>query len=105
MKLAAVCITHVDDFDCNSNYHFMISTALRTVKLLATVMSDPSNKEIAMLQLQEWLSYSNSANPSFLFIAAVMNMIDDNIKGAIKLLQQPASMEGYVLKFLPFNVI
>lgn len=92
--MAAIHALPVVDFDCNTNYHFMISAALRTVKLLATVMSDPSNKEIAMLQLQEWLSYSTSTNPSFLFIAAVMNMIDDNIKGAIKLLQQPTSMEG-----------
>lgn len=72
----------------------MIVAALRAVKLLATVMSDPSNKEIAMLQMEEWLrDYAALSNQSVRFIAAVLYMMDDNIKEAIKLMQAATNME------------
>lgn len=73
--------------------HFLI-VALRAVKLLATVMSDPSNKEIAILQMQEWLgNAAASSNATLRFIAAILYMFDDNLKDAIKLLVPSLNME------------
>jgi coatomer subunit epsilon len=68
--------------------------ALRAVKLLATVMKDPSDREIAMLQLQEWLEDPTASNNATLkFIAAILYMHDNNLKEAIKLITPPANME------------
>ena len=72
----------------------ILIVALRAVKLLATVMSDPSNKEIAILQMQEWLGDSAaSSNATLRFIAAILYMFDDNLKDAIKLLVPSLNME------------
>jgi hypothetical protein len=57
-------------------------------------MSDPSNKEIAMLQLQEWLSDPSAAsNPSVRLIATILYMLDNNVKEALKLLNVATTME------------
>ena len=74
--------------------HNILTVALRAVKLLATVMSDPSNKEIAILQMQEWLGDSAaSSNATLRFIAAILYIIDENLKDAIKLLVPSLNME------------
>jgi coatomer protein complex subunit epsilon len=75
-----------------------VPVSLRAVKLLATVMSDPSSKEIALLQLQEWLSDPAAAsNTSLQLIAAILYILDDNVKEAIKLMHHGVNMEQNAL--------
>jgi coatomer protein complex subunit epsilon len=67
---------------------------LRAIKLLATFFSDPSSKEIAMLQLQEWLQDPvASANTTLQLVAAILYIHDDNMKEAIKCVRNGANME------------
>ena len=57
-------------------------------------MSDSSKQEIAMLQLEEWLNDSSASNNASLrFIAAVLYVMDNNIKSAIKLMQASTNLE------------
>lgn len=67
---------------------------LLAVKLLATFLKDPSTKETALLQIQEWLTDANAANSTTLqLVAATLFLHDDNIKEAIKLLRHALNME------------
>jgi coatomer protein complex subunit epsilon len=61
-------------------------------------MSDPSSKEIAILQLQEWLGDAAAAsNTSLSLIAAVLYILDDNLNEAIRLMHQGINMEQNAL--------
>lgn len=73
---------------------YILFAALRAIKLLASVLSSPSNKDIAMMQLLEWLGDSSAnANSTLRFVAAILYMFDDNLKEAIKIMGPPTNME------------
>ena len=75
----------------------MVATGLLAIKLLATYMENPSTKEIALLQVNEWLSdVQASGNKTLKIIAATLYMYDDNWKEAFKALGTPSTMEQYV---------
>jgi coatomer protein complex subunit epsilon len=57
----------------------------RAIKLLATYMREPSSRDTAKFQMEEWLGDSTvSNNTSLRMIAAMMYMHDDNWKEAMK---------------------
>jgi hypothetical protein len=57
-------------------------------------LGDPSTKEIAMLQMKEWLSDPTAANSKTLRImAATLFMHDDNCKEAMKAISSCSNME------------
>jgi len=64
------------------------------VKLLASFLSNPNTKDIAILQIQEWMSDSNAANNSTLqLVAAIIHTQDGNIKEAIKAISNKSNIE------------
>ena len=68
------------------------------MKLLASFMSDPSSKDVVILQMQEWMSdASASSNSTMQLVAAIIYMHDDNIKEAIKTVHHGVTMEQYAL--------
>mmetsp|Transcript_36745 Transcript_36745/g.37398 ORF Transcript_36745/g.37398 Transcript_36745/m.37398 type:complete len:238 (+) Transcript_36745:3-716(+) len=72
--------------------------ALRAVKLLASFMADPSTKELALMQMQEWMTDPVASNTATLqLISAILYMHDDNIKDAIKVIRHGVSMEQCAL--------
>ena len=71
-----------------------LNLGLLAIRLLATYLNDPSTKEIAMLQMKEWLSDSSAANSKTLrIIAATLYMYDDNCKEAMKTIGTLANFE------------
>lgn len=71
---------------------------LRAVKLLATYLEDPSSKEIAVLQLNEWLSDPvASGNKTLKMMAATLFLHEDNVKEAYKAIGNPSTLEQYAL--------
>eukprot|EP01041_Mallomonas_annulata_P005927 gene5927-11959_t len=72
--------------------------ALRAIKLLASFLSDPSTKEIALMQMQEWMTDSAAAsNTTLQLVSAILYMHDDNIKDAIKSVRHGSSLEQCAL--------
>jgi hypothetical protein len=55
-------------------------------------MSNPSNKDIALLQLKEWLS-SGESNSTLQIIGAIIFMYEDDLKEAIKCIHKTNNME------------
>ena len=107
-KLPPHLVTEKQEFIYRSylaleQYHIILSEikdspktpiSLLAVKLLASFMKDPSTKETALLQMQEWLSDPNAANSTTLqLVAATLYIHDDNIKEAIKILHHGVNME------------
>lgn len=73
-------------------------TALKAIKLLATVMSDSSRKDIAMAQIQEWLNDAAlCGNTTLQLVAAIFYMHDDNLKEAVKLVHRGVNLEQNAL--------
>jgi hypothetical protein len=67
---------------------------LQAIRLLATYLSNPSTKEIAILQVKEWLADITASNSKTLrIIAATLFMHDDNCKDAIKAISSLSNME------------
>jgi hypothetical protein len=67
---------------------------LRAIKLLATYLDNPSNKEIALLQMREWLSDPVAAgNKTVQIIAATLFIQEDNVKEAFKVIKNGTNME------------
>jgi hypothetical protein len=61
---------------------------------LATFLSDPSSKEAAKFQMEEWLSDQTVfLNPTLRIIAAILHMYDDNCREAIKNVRFEKNME------------
>lgn len=57
-------------------------------------MNNPSTKEIAILQMKEWLTDPTAANSKTLRImAATLFMHDDNCKEAMKAISSCSNME------------
>jgi len=73
------------------------SIGLRAVKLLATVLADPSRKESALVQVQEWMSDASVSSNSLKLVAAMLYMYDDNLKDALKAIRNPSDMEQHAL--------
>mmetsp|Transcript_4254 Transcript_4254/g.5848 ORF Transcript_4254/g.5848 Transcript_4254/m.5848 type:complete len:298 (+) Transcript_4254:21-914(+) len=74
------------------------SVGLRAIKLLATYLENPSNNEIVMLQMKEWLSNPvASGNKTVQIIAATLFMYEDNMKEAFKVIKSGSSMEQHAL--------
>ena len=68
--------------------------ALRAIKLLATFLSDPSSKEAAKFQIEEWLSNQTvNLNTTLRLVSAIMHMYDENMKEAMKQLCLESNME------------
>jgi hypothetical protein len=69
-------------------------SGLLAIKLLATFFENPSTKEIALLQMKEWLSDPSASNSKTLRImAATLYIYDDNCKDAMKAVSASANME------------
>lgn len=74
------------------------AVGLRAIKLLATYLSEPTAREVAKLQLEEWLKDpAASTNATVRLIAAILNMHDDNCKEAIKHVRFERSLEQSAL--------
>lgn len=64
------------------------------IKLIATYLDNPNTKDIALLQMKEWLSDSNAIkNKTLQIMAATLYMYDGNFKDAIKTISGCANME------------
>ena len=62
--------------------------------MLASFLSNQNTKDIAILQIQEWMSDSNAANNSTLqLVAAIIYTHEGNIKEAIKAISNKSSIE------------
>lgn len=71
---------------------------LLAIKLLATFLDNPSTKEIAILQVKEWLNDSTASNSKTLrIIAAILYMHDDNCKEAVKAISSTSNFEQRAL--------
>lgn len=79
-----------NNFDASEPFRL----GLRAIKLLATYMNDASSKEIAMLQMREWLSDPvASGNKTVQIIAANLFICEDNLKEAFKVIKNGSNME------------
>ena len=73
-------------------------SSLQAVKLLARYLSQPQDKEIILITLNEWLSGQQTGNPSTLqLIAALIYMHEDNTKEALRCIHLGATMEQLAL--------
>lgn len=74
------------------------SVNLRAIKLLAQYLSNPATKDVALSQIQEWLSDPvASSNTTIQLISAIIYVYDDNLKEAITSIHQPSNMEQHAL--------
>ncbi|KAJ1430982.1 vesicle coat complex COPI, epsilon subunit [Ochromonadaceae sp. CCMP2298] len=88
-------------------YHIILSevadspntpVGLQAIKLLATFLDNPSTREIAILQMKEWLADPSASNSRTLqMIAATLYMHEDNCKEAMKAVCATANMEQRAL--------
>ena len=87
-------------------YHIILSeikdvaatpVGLRAVKFLAQYLSDNSQKDAALAQVQEWLADMSVSSNSLKLIAAVLYMHDDNMKDALKAIKNPTDLEQHAL--------
>jgi len=87
------------------NHRFVLSdikdsapTALLAVKLLATYLSNPENKDIALITVKEWMSDGNSAtNPVLQLVAATIYYHEENYEEAMRCVYQSNSLEGLAM--------
>lgn len=71
-----------------------LPVSLRAVKLLATFMHQKDMREVALMQLQEWMQDSSSANDTTLqMVAATMRLHNDETMEAIKVLGHGTTLE------------
>lgn len=75
------------------------SVGLRAIKLLAAYFESPDrNREIALQQLNEWLSDPiASVNKTVMMIAATFFIHEDNIKEAFKIIKNGSNLEQHAL--------
>jgi coatomer protein complex subunit epsilon len=88
-------------------YHIILSevkesgfvpVGLRAVRVMATFLSDPSKKDAALAQVQEWLGdFSTTPSSTLKLITAMLHMHDDNLKEALKVIRNPTDMEQHGL--------
>jgi len=84
------------------NYKFVLAeikdnapTPLQAVKLLATYLSSPDNKEISLVTLKEWMSDGAVAsNPVLQVVAATIYYDQENYEEAMRCVYQSNSLEG-----------
>jgi coatomer subunit epsilon len=75
-----------------------LPTAHRAIKLLAGVTAEPSKRESALKQLNEWLNEGNyAANTTLQLVAAIVHIQDDNLKEAVKLVHRGVNLEQRAL--------
>lgn len=75
-----------------------LPVSLRAVKLLATFMHQKDMREVALMQLQEWMQDSSSANDTTLqMVAATMRLHNDETMEAIKVLGHGTTLEHCAL--------
>ena len=75
-----------------------IATSLQAVKLLARYLSQPQDKEMVLMTLNEWLTGPQTGNPSTLqLIAAIIYLHEDNTKDALRCIHLGATMEHLAL--------
>ena len=84
-----------------------ISVGKRSIRLMASFLSDPSNREIASLQMKEWLSDPvASQNKTLQTMAATMFVHEDNVKEAFRVLKNGSNIEQLAFtNILRFYVI
>lgn len=68
---------------------------IRAIKVLTSHMSNPTSLEVAQMQIQEWISESD--NQTLSIVSAILYMMDDNVKEAVKVLRNARSMEQHAL--------
>lgn len=68
-------------------------SGLRAIKLLATFLEDPSSKEIAVLQIREWLNDQSATNNRTLQIIAATLFTYVDVKEALRVLKKGTNME------------
>lgn len=67
---------------------------LRAIKLLASYQADRSNKEIVLLQLNEWLNDPvASGNTTLQLIAATIFVYEDSVKDAYQAIKNGVNIE------------
>jgi len=75
-----------------------VPVGLRAVRVMASFLSDPSKKDAALAQVQEWLGdLSISPNSTLKLITAMLHIHDDNLKEALKVIRNPTDMEQHAL--------
>lgn len=66
----------------------------RAIKLLATYLENPSNREIIQLQLTEWLNDATaSQNKTLQLVAATVFASEDNVKESFRILREGVNLE------------
>jgi coatomer protein complex subunit epsilon len=66
----------------------------RALKLLARYLEDPSNGELVLMQLKEWLSDPvAAANKTLITIAASIFILNDNVNEAFRVLAEGKNIE------------
>jgi len=73
------------------------TVGMRAIKVLATFLEDPSSREIAVLQMKEWLSDPSAANNKTLQIIAATLFTHIDVKEAFKVLKKGSNMEQYAM--------
>ena len=69
-------------------------TALLSVKLLATYLSQPSQKDMVLMTLNDWLSDPNCGGDNTLkLVAGMIYLNQGEIKEALKVLSSKATLE------------
>jgi coatomer protein complex subunit epsilon len=84
------------------NYKFVLAeikdsapTPLQAVKLLATYLTSPDNKEISLVTVKEWMSDGAVAsNPVLQVVAATIYYYEENYEEAMRCVYQSNSLEG-----------
>lgn len=72
--------------------------SLRAIKLLATYLSDPSSRDAAKIQMDEWLSNpAVHTNPTLRLICAILHVHEENLKEAIKHVRFETNLEQCAL--------
>ena len=66
------------------------------MKVLTNQMSSPGSIEVAQMQIQEWQTEAKDNNTLSL-ISAILFMMDDNVKDAMKALRNPRTFEHHAL--------
>lgn len=78
--------------------------SMRAIKLLATFLHQKDTRDVAMLQLQEWMQDPASANDTTLqLVAALMRLHNDEAMEAVKILRHGTTLEQLrILVYLCF---
>lgn len=70
---------------------------MRAIKVLASFLEDPSTREIAVLQVKEWLDDASAANNKTLQIVGATLLAHVDVREALRVLKKGSNMEQYAM--------